>query len=234
MKRLTSLIFSRVLIGCLAAPAAETVTQSADEILAKLENTNTRRHAMLQEYSGLRRYTLHNLRFGKLATADVRMTYDRGEHCTVLTRTGSEKLSGIIDKVLASEDGASLSPEYARHDITAANYRVRLLGTEVTAGRTCYVLELAPKAKAKYLLAGKAWIDSEDYALVRLEGRFAASLSILVGAPHLTEEFSYVDGFWLPAHVRSVATSFLLGPSELDILYSNYHLTTPKALGAAE
>jgi hypothetical protein len=69
---------------------------------------------------------------------------------------------------------------------------------------------------------------------VRLDGRFAASLSILVGAPHLTEEFSYVDGFWLPAHVRSVATSFLLGPSELDILYSNYQLSVPKAVSAAE
>ena len=234
MKRLTSLIVWRVLICCLTAPAAETVSQTGDEILAKLENTNSRLHAALQQYSVLRRYTLHNLRFGKLATADVRMTYNQGEHCTVVSRTGSDKLSGIIDKVLASEDGASLSPEYTRHEITAANYRVRLLGTEVTAGRTCHVLELVPKAKAKYLIAGKAWIDSEDYAVVRLEGQFAASLSMLVGAPHLTEEFSYVDGFWLPLHVRSVTSSFLLGPSELDIFYSDYRLSTPKPLGAAE
>src|SRR5258708_6726308 len=118
MKRLTFLVVWRILIGCLAAPAAETVTQSGDEILAKLETTNTRRHALMQEYSGLRRYTLHNLRFGKQATADVRMTYDRGEHCTVLTRSGSEQLSGIIARAMAYDDGTSLSPDTARLEIT--------------------------------------------------------------------------------------------------------------------
>jgi hypothetical protein len=50
-----------------------------------------------------------------------------------------------------------------------------------------------------------------------LKGQFAASLSILVGAPRISEEFVEVDGFWLPEHVRSVTSSFLLGPTELDI-----------------
>jgi len=35
------------------------------------------------------------------------------------------------------------------------------------------------------------------------------SLSILVGTPHISEEFVEVQGFWLPAHVRSAASSFL-------------------------
>jgi hypothetical protein len=63
-----------------------------------------------------------------------------------------------------------------------------------------------------------------SYAVVRIEGQFAASLSILVGAPHISEEFVDVPGFWLPAHVRSVASSLLLGPTELDILLSNYQV----------
>jgi hypothetical protein len=140
----------------------------------------------------------------------------------VLTRSGSDKLNGIIDKVLASEVGASLLPENARHEITAANYRVRLVGTEMAAGRTCYVLDLAPRIKNRYLIVGKAWIDADRYAVVRIEGQFAASLSILLGAPHISEEFIDIGGFWLPAHVRSVTSSFLLGPTELDILFSDY------------
>jgi hypothetical protein len=44
----------------------------------------------------------------------------------------------------------------------------------------------------------------------------------LVGAPHISEEFIDIGGFWLPVHVRSVTSSFLLGPTELDILFSNY------------
>jgi hypothetical protein len=152
-----------------------------------------------------------------------------GERYTVLMRSGSDRLGDIIDRVLASEAGASLPPENVRHEITAANYRVRLLGTELAAGRSCYVLGLSPRSQSRFLIAGKAWVDTGSYAVVRIEGRFAASLSILVGAPHISEEFVEVHGFWLPARVRSVSSSFLLGPTELDILFSNYQLDRDSA-----
>ena len=105
-----------------------------------------------------------------------------------------------------------------------------MLGTELAAGRRCYVLDLEPRAKNRYLIVGKAWVDAGTYALVRIDGRFAASLSMLVGAPHISEEFVEVRGFWLPAHVRSVASSFLLGPTELDIVFSNYQFDWDSAL----
>lgn len=124
--------------------------------------------------------------------------------------------------MLVSETSASLPPEKARHQITAANYRVRLLGTELAAGRTCYILQLAPRTRNHLLIVGKAWVDAESYAVVRIEGQFAASMSILLGTPRISEEFIEMNGFWLPGHVRSVTSSFLLGQTELNILYSNY------------
>jgi hypothetical protein len=130
---------------------------------------------------------------------------------------------------MASEAGASVPPENSRHQITSANYRVRLLGTEIAAGRNCYVLELNPRIKNRYLIVGKAWVDAGSYAVVRIEGQFAASLSILVGAPRITEDFVEVQGFWLPGHVRSVTSSFLLGPTELDILFSDYQIDRDSA-----
>jgi hypothetical protein len=147
-----------------------------------------------------------------------------GQRYTVLTRSGSEKLNSVIDKVIASEADASVPAENARHQITAANYRVRLLGTEVAGGRKCYVLELAPRSRSRFLIVGKAWVDIASYAVVRLEGQFAASISLLVGAPRISEEFIEVNGFWLPGRVRSVACSFLLGTTELDIRFSDYRL----------
>jgi hypothetical protein len=109
----------------------------------------------LKEYSGSRQYTLQNLRFGKQAAVAVLMNYRQfeGERYTVLERSGSDKLNGIIDKVLASETGASTPPENIRHEITSGNYRVRLLGTEIAAGRICYVLNLAPRVSARPTLA---------------------------------------------------------------------------------
>jgi hypothetical protein len=147
-----------------------------------------------------------------------------GERYTVVTRSGSDKLNGIIDKVMASEADASLPLENFRHEITSANYRASLAGTEVAMGRDCYVLELAPRMKSRFLIVGRVWVDRSSYGVVRLDGRFASSLSTLVGAPHIREEFIEVQGFWLPGHVRSVTSSFLLGPTELDIAFSDYQL----------
>jgi hypothetical protein len=76
--------------------------------------------------------------------------------------------------------------------------------------------------KNRFLIVGKAWVDTGSYAVVRIEGQFAASISLLVGAPRISEDFIEVHGYWLPAHVRSVTSTFLLGPTELDIVFSNY------------
>jgi outer membrane lipoprotein-sorting protein len=217
------------LIGTLAAGFA---TPSLAEILSGIESENNRRQVLLKEYSGSRQYTLSNIRFGKQAAVAVRMNYREveGERYTVLMRSGSGRLNDIIDRVLVSEAVASLPAEQARHQITAANYRVRLLGTESAAGRNCYLLELEPRVKNRFLIVGKAWVDAGSYAVVRVEGQFSASLSVLVGAPHIREEFIEVHGFWLPSHVRSISSSLLLGPSELDILFSGYEFVQDSAL----
>jgi hypothetical protein len=225
-RRLRPLGYLIIIGGVFGTVTADTVAPSSDEILARIESEANRRHVLLKEYSGSRQYTLQNSRFGRRAAVDVLMNYRQveGERYTVLTRSGSDSLNGVINKVLASETAASLPPESALHQISSANYRVRLLGTEVAAGRSCYVLELTPKIKSRYLIAGKAWVDPDSYGVVRLEGQFAASSSVLIGAPSISEEFIEVQGFWLPGHVRSITSSLLLGPTQMDILFSNYQL----------
>jgi len=223
--------YSIVVCGLMSSLPANSIAPSADEILAKVEAETNRRHLALAEYSGSRQYTVQNGRYGQQAAAAVLMTYRRieGERFTVVTRSGSTRLNGIIDRLLSSEAGASLPPEDDRHQISAANYRVRLLGSEAAGGRNCYVLALSPRIKASYLIAGKAWVDTVNYAVVRTEGQFAASMSPLVGAPHIVEDYVEVHGFWLPGHVRSVTSSLLLGPTELDIQFSNYQLARDAA-----
>jgi len=221
------------LLGCsvllLSTVAAE--APSGSEILARIESENSRRHSQLKEYSGNRQYTMQNTRFGMEAAVAVLMNYRQsdGQRYTVVSRSGSDKLNGIIDQVIASERVESQPPESTRRDITAANYRARLLAIEVAAKRSCYVVELTPRIKNRFLIVGKVWVDTESFAVVRIEGQFAASVSILLGAPRLTEDFIEVQGYWLPAHVKSVTSSLLLGPTELEILFSNYQLDQDSA-----
>ena len=91
-------------------------------------------------------------------------------------------------------------------------------------GRSRYVLALEPKIKSRFLIAGTAWIDAKTYGVVRIEGRFAASFSMILGAPRISEEFIDVQGFWLPSHVTSTTSSLLLGSTELEIVFSSYEL----------
>jgi len=205
-------------------------TPSGDEILTRVETTNNQRELMLTGYAGSRQYKLQNLRFGKQAAVDVRMSYrqSQGAHYTVVARSGSDTLNCIIDKVIAQEKLANSPQENARHQLTPANYRVRLVGSEVINGSTCYVLELTPKVKDKLLIAGKAWIDTASYNVVRTDGRFG-SMSVLVGAPHVTEEFTEVHGFWMASHVRSISSSVLLGQNELNIYFSGYQFDQDSA-----
>jgi hypothetical protein len=219
-------VFSRLVVatGLTCCLTADSPLLSSDEILSRLENEANRRRLLLTGYSGSRQYTIQNQRFGKQAAVKVLMKYrlPEGERYTVLARSGSDKLNGIIDKILSSQASASVDNE--GHQITGANYRVRLLGADTAAGRDCYVLGLTPRSRNQYLIVGKVWVEMASYAVVRIEGQFAASISPLVGAPRITQDFTEVNGFWLPRYVRSVTSSFLLGPTELEILYSNYQV----------
>jgi hypothetical protein len=231
MKRCLVLAILLAPIHGLPADVVLPVLPSGDEILHRVESANGRRRDLLKRYTGSRQYTLQNERFGKEAAVGIEMKYHEpdGERYTVLTQAGSDKLIGIINTLLVSEARASAPPENARHQVNAANYRVRLLGMDVVEGRTCYVLALTPRTKSRFLIVGKAWVDAQSFGTVRIDGQFAASISLLVGTPRLREDFVEVNGFWLPGHVRSVTSSFLLGPTELNIVFSNYQVDADSA-----
>src|SRR5262245_2830460 len=152
-----------------------------ESILTKVAQNNTRRSGIA--YSGLRQYTLRNLRFAMQATMSVHVSYRPGEgkQFTVVERSGSEKLARIIDRLLTWEANASRPSEVGRYDISPENYYARPSGIDFRAGRECYILELLPKRKSKYLLKAKVWVDRGSYDVVRLEGSTAGRLSAWVG-----------------------------------------------------
>jgi hypothetical protein len=72
VKLLLAFAISQALIRTLTA---DSLAPSSDEILARLESENNRRHVLLKAYSGSRQYTLQNLRYGKQAAVAVLMQY---------------------------------------------------------------------------------------------------------------------------------------------------------------
>jgi hypothetical protein len=220
------LIEVSALLSCLLWPVLYAATvdnaPSGGEILARLADTSSKRQAVT--YSGFQEYRLHNLRFDKEAVVLAQVSYRpiEGKRFTVLERRGCPKLAEIIEKVLASEADASRPVKLRDHEIGPSNYVAALRGLETRAGRSCYVVELIPKRKSKYLIKGIAWIDRDSYDLVRLEGATAASVSMWVGSPNIQQDFSEFGGLWLPIHTLAVSASLLLGTSELEIRYMDY------------
>jgi hypothetical protein len=208
---------------CVLAAAVGSA-QSGEEILARVANTTSKRHAI--SYSGLREYRLRNFRFDKEAVVIVQETYRPGEgnEFTVVERSGSPKLIGIVEKLLGSEAEASRPEKGSDHGINPANYEAQLRGSRTIAGRVCYVLDLTAKHKSKYLINGTLWVDPASYSIVRLEGSTAASVSMWIGAPQIAGDYSEIDGLWLPNRTRSVSSGMLLGISELEIRYTGYQV----------
>lgn len=194
------------------------------EILGKVAEQAARRHTV--SYSGTRTYAMRNYRFNKEARVTVRMTYQPGEgkHFTVLERSGSDRLLDIIQQIMDTEAEASRPAELVRKGLTPDNYVARLRGSDTASGRECWVLEVKPRAKNKYLISGTAWVDKTTFDVVRIDAVTAASLSIWVGTPHIVEDRAEFDGLWLPARLKSRSSTFLTGESELDIAYTGYQI----------
>jgi hypothetical protein len=150
-----------------------------------------------------------------------------GKSYEITSATNASVLSRkVLDRILASELEASRPNAHEQSHLTFENYDFALLGTEMLAGRRCYVLQLSPRKKSRYLIQGKAWIDAEQFALRKVEGHPSASLSFWVGKPYLTQEFQKYGDFWMASHNRTLSESYLWGRSELTIEYTQYEMNT--------
>lgn len=101
-----------------------------------------------------------------------------------------------LNPLIASEIKAAAGKD--RHDsaITPANYRLELIGEEAVGPYRCYVLRAIPKRVDKYLFVGKVWVDEDDFAVVRIEGRPAASLSFWIKRAEFVRQYQKIGGFW--------------------------------------
>lgn len=198
---------------------------SSDEILTRVAEGSAGRQQSLG-YSSLRQYHLRNIRIAKEAKVRARVNYNSadGFQYSILDRSGSTMLAGIIEKLLAYEADESRPGNHRGHEIAPSNYCSRYRGLETEGGRPCYVLDVTPIHNDKHLIKGTLWIDAENYAVVKLEGRTSTSVSIWIGTPRITEEFTEIGGLWLPSHMRATSSGFLLGTSELEIQYSDYRI----------
>jgi hypothetical protein len=81
------------------------------------------------------------------------------------------------------------------------------------------------------LFEGQIWIDAQDYALARVEGKPAKNPSFWVSSVHFVHTYQKSGPFWFPASTESVTEVRIFGATSLIIHYFDY---TPNLLQAPE
>jgi hypothetical protein len=105
---------------------------------------------------------------------------------------------------------------------TPDNYNFRLVGMDTANGRPCYLLDATPRTKNKYLFRGRVWVDAEDAAVSRIEGRPAENPSLWTASVHFVHQYKKVGPYWLAASNISQTEVRIFGSTELKVEYSDY------------
>ena len=119
-----------------------------------------------------------------------------------------------------------------------------LAGEDVVNGRPAWVLQAMPhpgyQAQGRYgkmfsKVAGKLWVDKEDFGWIKVDGNVTQSFSMglffarVLRGSHITMEQTRVaEGIWMPEHIEVRAAARLLFVKSLMIdrvlTYSEYRL----------
>ncbi len=206
-----------------AARAANAVT--ADEIFSRLVEQNHLRETRLQGFSTVRHYEVRDDK-GKLqARAVVDMKYHAPSTKTFAVRSeeGSWVARHLVfRRLMDTESETAAGRNHRDSSITPENYTFRTLGEEDVDGRHCYLVEVIPKRKDKYLWKGKTWIDADEFAIVQSAGEPAKSPSFWVTHSSFKRHYQKVGDFWLPLKDVSVAQVKVIGTRVLTIDYGEY------------
>jgi hypothetical protein len=199
---------------------------SGDQIFSALVKHNELRSAQLQEYTAVRTYSVKDLSGKVHASETVRMKYVAPDKKTFVAI--AEEGSGLVrhmvlNRLIESESSAAAGKEHHDSSITPANYTFTMLGEEDLGAHHCYVVEALPKRKDKYLFEGKVWIDSGEFAIVRIAGHPAKKLSFWITRADFVRQYEKFGDFWLPAKDETMVDVRLYGKK---ILLIEHHIDT--------
>ena len=91
-------------------------------------------------------------------------------------------------------------------------------------------MAIEPKTANKYLALGRIWVDAEDYAIVRVEGKPSKNPSFWFKSVHFVHDYDKNGDFWFPVSDHSVTDVRIFGATEMTIEYFDY---TPNAYALA-
>jgi hypothetical protein len=204
-------------------PLRPGITES--QVFAELAAHIEQRRTALHDYRVLRTYRVIDPR-GKVHAEEVgRMEFLTPDKKTFTV--DSESGSGVVrhmalKPLIKSEIQTAAGKEHHDSAISADNYSLNLLGEQQVGPYRCFVANVVPKRKDKYLFEGKLWIDVQDYSVVRIEGHPANKLSFWIQRADFVRQYQKIDKFWLPQKDQTLVQVRLYGRKVLTIDHRDY------------
>jgi len=208
----------------------EPLSPDIDEskLFTELLAHNELRNAALLGYTEQRTYEVTDTTGRVRAQESGQMEYRAPDKKTFVTT--SESGSGLVRRLalnplIASEIEAASGKQHHDSSITPANYTFELLGEQQVGPYHCFVVRATPKRRDKYLFEGKLWIDTQDFAVVRIAGHPAKKLSFWIERADFVREYQRIDGFWLSKKDETFVKVRMYGHKVLTIDHQNYTVT---------
>ena len=199
---------------------------SADVVVSRMLAHNAQRQMLLLAgYRGMRRYVLENDRLNKHAEMLVRVEGDPDEtkHFEVVSEDGWHAAQKhVLQKMLATEADTSSPEARLKTRLSSENYEFDMARTALLGDRMAYVIDVVPRRRDEHLFQGQIWIDAQDYALARVEGKPAKNPSFLIRSVHFVHTYQKNGPFWFPASTESVTEVRIFGETHLTINYFDY------------
>ena len=198
---------------------------SGSELFAKLLENNHSRDGRLQRYSETRRYVVTNQK-GKIhAATEVRLHYHAPNEKSfdTLCEEGSGTVRNLVfRRLMESEVETASGRSHRDSSITPVNYEFQFLRKEDGDGRRYFVVQAIPRRKDKYLFEGKIWIDSQDFAIAKIEGQPARNPSFWIHRVDFVRQYQKIGDFWLPLKDESITHLKIVGTKILTIEYFDH------------
>ena len=235
---LAAIVASATEQGTAPGPCSAGLNLPGDEVAARLMSRNAERAQELRHVDSIRQYNLNYTGFPSALSAHMQVkasyTAPGTKQFTVISESGSSLLrKHVLHRLLESEQEAA--SDAANRDAVAlstANYRFSLLGCEPGDTRPLYVMQVGPLRKTKFLYRGTIWIDSQDFAVTRIEAQPAKNPSFWTIRSQIHHQYQKIGEFYLPALNETVTDVRLGGKAVLTIRYLDYKLPQQLAHGA--
>jgi hypothetical protein len=229
----THLMFGVLVVAVAANVAGATGNEALPDgnaVAAKVAAQDTQRQALSAGYHGMRHYVLDNERMHKHAEIVVRVECgaDGIKHFELVSQNGWKgAYKHVVSKMLASEAEASQSETKLKTRLGLDNYEFHMVRSALLDDRMAYVVDIIPRRNEERLIKGQAWIDAQDYAVVRIEGEPARTPSFWIRSVHFVHTYWKNGPNWFPASTESVTEVRIFGATTLTISYFDYTPNLP-------